>query len=131
MRLPPKMFHSMRESYLGALISNPPRYAMPGLADLDGLPPTLVLNAEYDDLRASGEAFSAALAAAGVDVEQVMVRGVLHGFLNLFTSFESVDDALERIAGHLRFTGHNSQSQTEHQKGWVPQQRRPHPFCLS
>ena len=107
MRLPPEMFHSMRENYLGALISNPPAYAMPGLADLDGLPPTLVLNAEYDDLRASGEAFSASLAAAGVDVEQVLVRGVPHGFLNLSTSFEAVDEAVNRIAGRLRTAGQN------------------------
>jgi acetyl esterase len=108
MRLPPELFRSMRENYLGPLISNPPGYAMPALADLDGLPPTLVLNAEYDDLRASGEAFGAALAAAGVDVEQVLVRGVLHGFLNLSTAFEPVDDALERIAGRLRATCNNS-----------------------
>lgn len=54
MRLPPEMFQAMREHYLGALSSNPPGYAMPALADLGGLPPTLVLNAEYDDLRASG-----------------------------------------------------------------------------
>lgn len=107
MRLPPAMFRAMREHYLGTLSSNPPGYAMPALAHLDGLPPTLVLNAEYDDLRASGEAFSASLAGAGVDVEQVLVRGVLHGFLNLSASFEPVDDALNRIAGRLRATGHN------------------------
>lgn len=108
MRLTPGMFRSMRENYLGALSSNPPSYAMPGLADLRGLPPTLVLNAEYDDLRASGEAFSAALAGAGLDVEQVLVRGMLHGFLNLSTSFEPVDDALERIADRLRALDHTS-----------------------
>lgn len=108
MRLSPAMYRSTKENYLGALSSNPPGYAMPGLADVDGLPPTLVLNAEYDDVRSSGEAFSAALAAAGVDVEQVLVRGVLHGFLNLSTAFEPVDDALERIAGRLRVVCHNS-----------------------
>jgi acetyl esterase/lipase len=104
MRLPPEMFQAMREHYLGALSSNPPGYALPALADLGGLPPTLVVNAEYDDLRASGEAFSASLAAAGIDVEQVLVRGVLHGFLNLSASFEPVDDALERIARRLTAT---------------------------
>ncbi|MEN8585073.1 alpha/beta hydrolase [Burkholderia sp. RS01] len=104
MRMSPAMYRYSKENYLGNLHSNPPGYGIPALADLDGLPPTLVLNAEYDDVRASGEAFSAALAGAGVDVEQVLVRGVLHGFLNLSASFEPVDDALERIARRLRAT---------------------------
>jgi acetyl esterase/lipase len=58
----------------------------------------LVLNAEYDDLRASGEAFSAALALAGVDVLQVQVKTMLHGFLNLPATLEPVSQALGLIA---------------------------------
>ena len=60
---------------------------------LDGLCPTVVINAEYDRLRASGEAFTAALALAGVDVRQVMVPGVLHGFLNQPAELEPVGGA--------------------------------------
>ena len=55
-----------------------------------GLCPTLLVNAEYDDLRSSGEAFAAALATAGVDVRQVLARGMLHGFLNLSADIEPV-----------------------------------------
>ena len=40
-------------------------------AVLEGLCPVLLLNSEYDDLRASAEVFAGQLAAAGVDVRQV------------------------------------------------------------
>jgi acetyl esterase/lipase len=61
-----------------------------------------VLNAEYDDLRSSGQAFASALAAAGVDVRQVMVTSMLHGFLNLPASIGPVGDARRLIAETLR-----------------------------
>ena len=56
------------------------------------------MNAEYDDLRPSGEAFTAALGVAGVDVRQVLVPGVLHGFLNQPAELEPVGRALDLIA---------------------------------
>jgi acetyl esterase len=52
------------------------------LADLTGLPPTLVLNSEYGDLRASGEAFANALAEAGTPVRVRFEPGVTHSHLN-------------------------------------------------
>lgn len=85
-------------NYLGGPLSSADGYAMPALAALEGLCPTVVVNAEYDDLRASGEAFAAALALAGVDVRQVLVRGVLHGFLNQPAELEPVGQALDLIA---------------------------------
>jgi acetyl esterase len=80
-------------------------YAMPGLADLVGLPPTLVVNAEYDDIRASGEQFTASLALAGVDVRQVTAPGMLHGFLLLPDTFEPVAQVRELFAETLRRAG--------------------------
>jgi acetyl esterase/lipase len=102
MRLTADMTGGMVKNYLGEEWSTPPDYAMPGSANLAGLGPTLVLNAEYDDLRASGEAFSASLAAAGVDIQQVMVKGLLHGFLNLSRDFAPVGTALDLMAQQLR-----------------------------
>lgn len=57
-------------------------YAFPANADLAGLPPTLIVNCDMDGLRASGEAFAASLALAGVDVAVVREVGVRHGHLN-------------------------------------------------
>ena len=89
---------SFDANHLGGPLSKADGYAFGALAVLEGLCPTLVLNAEYDDLRSSGEAFTAALALAGVDVRQVLVPGVLHGFLNTRSDLEPVDRALTLMA---------------------------------
>jgi acetyl esterase/lipase len=85
-------------NYLGGPLSSADGYAFPALGVLEGLCPTLVINAEYDRLRASGEAFAAALALAGVDVRQVLVPGVLHAFLNQPAEVEPVGRCLDLIA---------------------------------
>ena len=99
---PPEATGFFNFNYLGGPVSKADGYAFPALADLRGLCPTLVLNAEYDDLRASGQAFGSALAAAGVDVRQAMVTSMLHGFLNLPASIGPVGSALDLIAETLR-----------------------------
>lgn len=104
LQFPPEATSSFNVNYLGGPVSMADGYAFPALADLRGLCPTLVLNAEYDDLRASGQAFAAALAAAGVDVRQVMVTSMLHGFLNLPATIGPVSDALDLIARTIRGT---------------------------
>lgn len=78
---------------------DPMGYAFPGGHDLGGLPPVLVVNAELDSLRASGEAYAAELAAASVDVRMERQRGAMHGFLN------QIDDpAAERTLALLTAT---------------------------
>ena len=85
-------------NYLGGPVTSADGYALPSRAVLEGLCPTLVLNAQYDELRSSGEAFAAACAVAGVDVSQVLVTGMLHGFLNGRADVEPVDRALDLMA---------------------------------
>lgn len=46
------------------------------------LPPTVIVNAELDDLRASGEQFAEQLRAAGVPVVEHVQAGTVHGYLN-------------------------------------------------
>ena len=47
-----------------------------------GMPSTVIVTAERDRLRTSGEAFAAELVLGAVDVTLVKERGALHGFLN-------------------------------------------------
>jgi acetyl esterase/lipase len=96
-RILPEDVAEMTDNYLGGT-PDPHGYALPAGAVLDGLCPTLLLDAEYDDLRASSEAFAATLVEAGVPARHVTVPGVLHGFLNLPSSVEPVDHALAVLA---------------------------------
>jgi acetyl esterase len=98
LRFLPETRRGITENYLGGPASSADGYAMPANAVLEGLCPVLLLNSEYDDLRASAEVFAGQLAVAGVDVRQVMARGMLHGFLNLHAGVEPVDRALALMA---------------------------------
>ena len=51
--------------------------------NFENLPPALVVTAEYDPLRDSGEAYADTLAKDGVAVTSIRVRGVSHGFTAL------------------------------------------------
>ena len=83
LRIPRDVVSTVCANYLGGPIPDAvDPYAFPGYADVRGLPPTLVLVSEYDDLRPSGESFAEQLGAAGVDVQLVVEAGVPHGHLD-------------------------------------------------
>ena len=48
-----------------------------------GLPPAMVLTAEFDPLCRQGEAYAARLKAAGIEVHQVRYGGAIHGFISM------------------------------------------------
>ncbi len=72
----------MNRNYAGTRAALNDRYAFPGGHELDGFPPTLMINAERDAMRASGDRFGAELLSAGADVEQHTLPGTRHAFLN-------------------------------------------------
>ncbi|WP_243075465.1 alpha/beta hydrolase [Microbacterium sp. SS28] len=73
---------AINRNYLPDAEDDPSGYAFPGGRDLAGLPPVLMVNAELDSLRASGEAFAAELASSSVDVRVLRAREAMHGYLN-------------------------------------------------
>ncbi|WP_435110438.1 alpha/beta hydrolase [Nocardiopsis synnemataformans] len=72
----------MNHNYAGSAEAMGEPFAFPGGHDLRGLPDTLVVDADRDTLRASGEAFARELAAAGVPVDHHVVAESRHGFLD-------------------------------------------------
>jgi len=91
------------EHYLARAAQAADPYASPLRAEkLEGLPPGLVITAEYDPLRDEGEAYAARLREAGVAVTLSRYDGMIHGFFGMGAAIERARAAVAEAGAALR-----------------------------
>jgi acetyl esterase len=79
-----------------------PRVA-PALAkSFKGLPPALIITAEFDPLRDEGESYGEKLRAAGVPVTVTRYEGMIHGFFSMYEALDKGKLAIDESAEALR-----------------------------
>jgi acetyl esterase len=86
----------------GAADRADPRVSPLLASDLSRLPPTLVVTAGFDPLRDQGEAYAAALGAAGVPVLARRMPDLIHGFANVLGVGRRSREATLEVAALLR-----------------------------
>jgi acetyl esterase len=97
---------AMIEWFLGKLLRSPEDKRDTRLdlvhAELTGLPPVTVINAQIDPLRSDGERLQQALKAAGVPVERKVYDGVAHEFFGAAAVIAKARDAQAYAGERLR-----------------------------
>jgi len=72
------------------------------MSDLRGLPPAVIVTAEYDPLRDEGEAYASRLHEAGVSVDLRRYAGMIHGFFAFPALFDAGRQATVELGAKVR-----------------------------
>jgi len=95
--------HWFWDHYLGLDGDGTHHHASPIRAsDFSGLPPAVVITAEFDPLRDEGDAYAAALQAAGVPVLHRRYAGLIHGFFGLGPISPACAAAVSELCADLK-----------------------------
>lgn len=98
-----------RDLYLATPDQRRQHEASPLLAsNLTGLPPAVVITAEFDPLRDEGEAYAKRLQQAGVPVTVKRYPGVTHGFVSMHGVLTGGREAIHETARFLREQAHSA-----------------------
>lgn len=98
--------HWYLENYLPSSWDPQDPYLFPVTStDLAGLPPTLIMTAEFDPLRDEGVAYAEKLASAGVAVEHVHAEDQMHGFLMMDRAVRRAGELIDELARALAAHG--------------------------
>jgi acetyl esterase len=76
-----------------------PRLSPLRAESLAGLPPAVIVTAEFDPLRDEGEAYAAALESAGVSVLLRRYDGMIHGFMDMGVVSPAAQAAIDDAIG--------------------------------
>ncbi len=104
--LPTRDVEWFREQYT----PDPKKWLDPRLSplmarDLRGLPPALVVTAEFDVLRDEGETYARLMQEAGVKVKLMRCNGMTHGFLSVMGLIRRATGYFEEVAEEIRRMG--------------------------
>ena len=91
------------QQYLAAPKDSKSPYAAPlHASDLSGLPPAMVVTAEFDPLRDEGRAYAKRLQDAGVTVRAVHYEDMIHGFFWMAGAVDRGRDLIAEMGEELR-----------------------------
>ena len=89
--------------YLASSADAADPYAAPlGALTLAGLPPALVITAEFDPLRDEGELYAHRLEEAGVPARLTRYDGMIHGFFGMGHMMDKAKAAVQESCANLR-----------------------------
>jgi acetyl esterase len=71
-------------------------------ASFDGLPPALIITAEFDPLRDEAEDYGEKLRAAGIPVQVSRYEGMVHGFVSMNDMVDKGKDGIAEAAAALK-----------------------------